>query len=665
MAGNPITGIGSAVLQAPVSGLYERRELGLGPGPGPTNTLAPTIVESLRLDVDGWYPQMMASGSFASGGLTLFGGFVEWAATVEETPLGLWEGPIIGVWGDKDLLPQRNVRIQAPDRGRLTVLPARLIVTFYGGAPDVTRTLQYASAYFRTAEIEWDTVEQATRVTSFNTGSHPNRPASLPIETLTIPETFSRLGVDLQISPEEHIVPLSRSDSPADPVHPDDKWSDSELEDVMKVYWTRYKSQAQWAIWFLFAGLHENPDYRGIMFDHFGAYKRRGGAVFNDWWLDKVGEGDDHRDAQIRRRRFVTACHETGHCFDLIHSWETPASGWWPLGGEPFARSFMNNPEQSGGVEDFFSQFQYRFSDREIAFVRHAPEKFVEMGGPYYGDSFSDAALPLFPTWTLEASVSRSQRVFDFLEPVMLDVRLTNNADQPQVIDENILRHGDNLKLYVGRAGGMITELRPYAIACLAPRWRVLQPGESIVQSVFASAGARGWLISEPGPYELRVRLSTATAQAISRSLPLRVATPCGRDEEVIAQDFFTDEVGRALALGGTAVMQQANTVLERIANEMGGNPAARHAQLALGLPKLKWRKVLRLKQGEAPFGSAAADGGTFALTRPEPEDARRLITAALRPGPGRDTFAGEYLERMAARFSGWLRREAGTAEAD
>jgi hypothetical protein len=48
----------------------------------------------------------------------------------------------------------------------------------------------------------------------------------------------------------------------------------------------------------------------------------------------------------------------------LIHSWEKPASGWWPLGGEPFALSFMNNPDDAPHPEQFFANFDYSFSDQ-------------------------------------------------------------------------------------------------------------------------------------------------------------------------------------------------------------------------------------------------------------------------------------------------------------
>ena len=37
------------------------------------------------------------------------------------------------------------------------------------------------------------------------------------------------------------------------------------------------------------------------------------------------------------------------------------------------------------------------------------------MGGIRYGDSMKDAAAASLPGWTVEASVSRNQNLFDFL----------------------------------------------------------------------------------------------------------------------------------------------------------------------------------------------------------------------------------------------------------
>lgn len=63
----------------------------------------------------------------------------------------------------------------------------------------------------------------------------------------------------------------------------------------------------------------------------------------------------------------------------------------------------------------------------------------------------------------------------------------------------------------------------------------------------------------------VHARLDGGTLQAFSDPVRLRVATLCGREEETIAQDFFIDEVNRALVLGGADTGTQAHRVLERI----------------------------------------------------------------------------------------------------
>src|ERR1700682_1011871 len=148
--GSPVITIGGA--QSAVSGVYERRDLGRASRY--SSAIPQVVVETIRLDVDGWYPQNMASGNF-SGGYSLSGGFVGWAARIAETYAGLWEGSIGWKSGDQSLLPHSHVKIIAP-KSVLGWSPAELIITFQGSAPPVTRSAHYASPYFRSAEIEWD-----------------------------------------------------------------------------------------------------------------------------------------------------------------------------------------------------------------------------------------------------------------------------------------------------------------------------------------------------------------------------------------------------------------------------------------------------------------------------------------------------------------------------
>ena len=659
--GTPAISINRATFAGSVSGLYERRGIGgFGHDSESAATLRIVAAETVRLDVDGWYPQKMASGSI-SRLLVLHGGFVEWAASIVSVSPDVWEGNIIGKWGNKEILPHNKVRIAAAPHF-FTVLGAELTITFYDGAPEETRTLPYVSPYFRSVQIEFDTVEGATRVTQFDTASHPNKPSNLPSELLTFRKVFSRAGVEVTRSTGDSVVALSMAD--ADGETPE-AWSDFELNQAMKPSWSGYKTGPQWAMWMLFAGLHVDSSVRGIMFDYSGIYKRQGAAVFNDWWLsDSETTGFNHSAEHIRRRRFVTACHETGHCFNLIHSWEHAASGWWPLGDERFAASFMNRPEDAPATSEFFADFEYRFSDRELKFIRHAPVDFIQMGGMRYGDEVADALRKHDSgIWFLEASVRRSTKVFDFLEPVILDLALTNRSNRPQVVDEGIFRDGHNLHIAIRHGRDSAVMLRPYVVRCMAPRWRVLEPGESLGSSLFVSAGVEGWHIAEPGPYQIRAVLSAGEIQALSDPLRIRVAHSCDRDQENIAQDFFTNDTGRALALGGAARGSAAYGIMERILERLPERAAARHAMLAMGMPQMRAYKNLVHAQGEAAE-SKLSNRGRIEVVRGNVDEARRLLEAALKDGDGVDTFGAHYLANVTESVRQWLDSEGDPAAA-
>lgn len=188
-------------------------------------------------------------------------------------------GTIYRRWGDEALLPHHMLRIHAP-QGRLTAVKPRMTVTFSGGAPEVTREFEFESPWFRVADVEFDTVGGATRVTSVDTCAHLNRPEKLACERLTVDAVYDRAGVELRRSPNTSLVPLEDAGG-------DEKWGEQELHDAMYTYWSRYSARSQWALWVLFAG-RAVSDLAGVMFDDEGLYQRQGAAVFNDIFNDPV-----------------------------------------------------------------------------------------------------------------------------------------------------------------------------------------------------------------------------------------------------------------------------------------------------------------------------------------------------------------------------------------
>jgi hypothetical protein len=653
-----------------VSGLYTRREW----RPGTLGQLSPTVANTVRLDVDGPYPLMVASGWFLRGSLATGVGPVYWIArSLKKVGARLWEGDIRLRFPEPDYrntspLPHKKVRIRVS--GGYAVLAApKLTITFTDGAPDVSAVLTFESPYFREAEFEFDTVETAPRVTRIDTWAHPERPGKLRQEWLTIGKVYDRAGVDVRQSPEADVLTLG----PGGPGV--EVWNNQQLHDAMRAFWSRYQPRAQWALWVLFAHRHVDPTYNGIMFDFggptgtAGKYQRRGAAVFGEAVADNM-KPDPYPGPALARRRFFSAIHEIGHCFNLGHSWEKGGAAPWVAAGGPDWRalSIMNYPER---VEGFFAGFEYRFDDLELLFIRHAPEEFVEMGAAAAGQDHGDRAAAgpgpagARPALALEIAVGRRQQVFEFLEPIVVELTLMNVSRHPQYVDPAVLDDADALSLVVEPRDGLARRWRPYARPCSSGELRVLAPGESLTTSLFVSAGLDGWHLAEPGGYTLRARLRVLGVDIHARPLTLRIASPRGWDDEVLAQNFFTDEVGRALAFGGTAVMNDAIEALREAADRLGGRAVACHASLALGLPLMEDGKVLRLPEGEAPMSSVAADGGTLAVIEARPDEARRLLREALLVDrdAAAETFGRRAYRRYVEQYARWL-ESAGDAAA-
>src|SRR6185312_10196008 len=101
----------------------------------------------------------------------------------------------------------------------------------------------------------------------------------------------------------------------------------------------------------------------------------------------------------------------------------------------------------------------------------------------------------------LEARVHREPR-YEFLEPVLVELRLKNTSSTACIVDANALT-GDGVAIIVQKNGSPPQRWTPFSRRCAAPQPKVLEPGEAIYAPVFLSASTSGWLISEPGSYRI------------------------------------------------------------------------------------------------------------------------------------------------------------------
>ena len=579
--------------------------------------------EELRLDVDGQYPQMVVSGSVKAGASR-----VNWIAHLTATGPDSWTGPISYKEGPVASFPYTNVAILA---NRSIVPPLRSVkATFSGGAPNRVRTYTFKSRSFHDVNFEFDFQAGVTPLTSINTGDHPNRPAGLPIENLTIQKVYKRAGFEVETSAGGS-VPLSGAGVGA-------QWSNNEMHDAMQIYWSHFAAKAQWAFWTFFASQHEmGTSLGGIMFDDIGPQQRQGTSLFLNSFIAVPPAGDLNPAAWVRRMIFWTACHEMGHAFNLAHSWQKSLvfgghGPWVPLVNEPEARSFMNYPYNVlGGQTAFFSNFEFRFSDGELLFMRHAPERFVEQGAALWFDNhgFQEANTSPEPALKLELRANREKAEFEFLEPAVLELKLTNISSEPQLIPENLLSMQDSMTIIVKRNGQPARQFLPYARYCFQRKNKVLGPGESVYESLFPAAGREGWSIAEPGYYEVQAALHLGDEDLVSNSLTLRVAPPRGYDEEFIAQDFFSDNVGRILAFDGSRSLNKGNDVLREVADRFSDRKVAIHALVPLGTAMAKEYKLLNVERCETS-SSVAQGGGDIKMAPADTQQANKDLKAAL-----------------------------------
>ena len=593
--------------------------------------------EELRLDVDGFYPQMKASGRIANFRLAP----AHWIANVAQIAPNTYQGAIWYKEGNSALIPQTTVRVEVT-RGLFGPTSAR--VTFSGGGPTRIRTFQYRSRYFHPVSLEFDVAQGVTATTTYQTHSHPTRPATLPNENLGITTVFRRTGFEAAVTGGQNSIPIAAAGANA-------RWSDNEMHDAMQVHWSQFGNISQWALWTLFASLHEQgTGLGGIMFDDIGPNHRQGTSLFVDSFIKNPPNGDPAPAAWVNRMIFWTAVHEMGHAFNLAHSWQKHlGTPWIPLASEPNARSFMNYPfNVPGGVPAFFGDFEFRFSDQELLFMRHAPFRFVQQGNADWFDhhGFQEARISPEPKLSLRIEPPRASNKFEFLEPIVLTLRLRNTSGQPQLLDSHVLASGENLTVVIKKQGKPARELTAYAQRCWQESKSVLAPNQEIADTLFLSAGTNGWDIAEPGNYTVQVALHLEEEDVISEPLKLRVTPPQGRDAEVLAQDVISDEVGRVLAFDGTQCqpLQSANNHLRAVIAKMPDSKAATHARVAVAAPIAQDYKRTTPKDGRHTLEVAQADYG----------EARQLLSA-LNNSSAAETLSAIDYEYYCKRFASVL----------
>ena len=124
-----------------------------------------------------------------------------------------------------------------------------------------------------------------------------------------------------------------------------------------------------------------------------------------------------------------------------------------------------------------------------------------------------------------------------------------------------------------------------------------------------------------------------APEDVVSKPLRLRVAPPRGFDDEVVAQDFFSDVVGRVLTFGGSRFLEGGNAVLEEVTERLADRRAALHARIALAAPRARPYKLLKVPERPEttlPLAAAPSAKTQFTIAPPDTDSAVEQLSDVL-----------------------------------
>ena len=483
---------------------------------------------------------------------------------------------------------------------------------------------------FRDLQLEvdvCDSVNSPPILPEYDTHAHNTRPSDLPQRVLTLEEAYREEGVRVSVTEDRTIIDDSASEF--------DSWSVSELHDAMETHFGEYSGGwPKWHMWGLLAGTYDNSSVAGIMFDAGASVggageppERRGFAVFREhsWFDDLTTPPASNQDeARAMRQYLYTWVHEAGHAFNFLHSWDK---------GRPNSLSWMNYPQH---VSDFWDDFEFRFDDEELIHLRHGDRSAVIMGGDPFGSgshlsSDGDRALgrisPAEGNPPLELVV-RSTGYFELLEPVEIELRLRNLVpDVPLTVDSRLRPACGNVAVYVQEPEGRVVRYKPVFYELGDPDPVTLKPADRSEKGedrysarVYVGYGGDGSYFDRPGEYRIRAVYQDETdLLAVSNIHSFRVGAPASKEEERLASDYFSPEVGLALCFGGSRSahlekgMNHLRELAERFPNSLVGAKAA----------------MVVAQSRKEPFFSIQ-EGTVSELHSPDPEGALEVTNSAL-----------------------------------
>jgi hypothetical protein len=624
---------------------------------------------TLHIDVDGVDPLGVVSGEVAGG------------SGVGPAPVH-FIGRVTGSEHDgaEHRLTVAEFRLTWPDTGeavdRLEVVvaagtqPPSARVTFLvvGGA---TGHGPYAavreSAFFRDVEVEVDVEEGAVAAEPYDTTTHPVRPPGHPGEVLTLETAYAKAGVSIVRSAESNTIGNAAAGD-------DRRWSNQELHDAMESHWSSFADRRQWKMWIFLAALGESDSLGGIMFDgdidEPGGVDRQGTALFTLCPHFHTAEGaypqaNPPAAEAARRELFFNLVHESGHAFNLAHSFQkqrgtpwTPPP-WLPLRDAPKALSWMNYPDEAspGGGSPaaawFYERFPFRFDDGENLFIRHAPGRLVEMGNEAWFQHHARVARGTVDP-RLDFRVRTRTDTVELGEAVFVELRLRNASDGPVLAHRNLYPSDGLVEIAVTNPRGERRPWQPIADTRSKVDADVLAPGEAVYRELNLTMGMLGFPFKDPGPYRVEASYRNIDGGTAAAVLQLHVRPPASYDDRRTINSLFDAGVGRVLQVGGSRLMEEANDRIDHVVDRLGEtHPASYYLNAVRALPLAK------------PYKLLTGDADAVQVDEQDPEFVqRRLSPVVERPEEAADVVGHIVYRRLVETYTDAALETDGRAEA-
>jgi hypothetical protein len=496
-----------------------------------------------------------------------------------------------------------------------------------GGSPGATYTCGFESPYFRTLQLETDSVDDITQpvLSAYNTGSLPS---GGPARNLSVVSAYAEAGIEMR--------PTSGTDVISN-VEAGASWSDAELHASMERHFTLFRNVPQWAAWLLVAQNHDlGPGLLGIMFDQLGP-QRQGCAAFH--------RGLGGTTPQQLRLQLQTYVHELGHCFNLLHSWQKHLAN--PPGvSRPKSLSYMNYPwGYPDGEAAFWASFPFQFDNEEVVHLRHAFRNNIIFGGNPFavgaglinpeimGDTIADES-------GLRFDLSTETRSFALGEPVVAKLTLSTRNDRGKIVHPYLHPNMQRTTIAIAKPNGQVVAYEPWIEHLVGPSEQPLTPGAPIQDSAYIGFGKGGLYFEQPGRYQIRaIYYALDGSQVFSNVLNLRVRYPVTAQDERLAELLIGEEQGAQFYMMGSdsESLRHGADALDLVLKEYGKNPIADYVRFVKGVNLARTFKTIKEK------------GAGLEVRPADTEAAAQLITAAASETSPVDTISKSQALRKLA----------------